>query len=59
MSDLIDDLHIIVRVLTEDGYPSKYADSIVNAINTLKQQTNRIKELEGYSILEDVDCFCE
>lgn len=59
MSDLIDDLHIVIRVLTEDGYPSKYADSIVKAIYTLEQQANRIKEFERSSIFEDAECYCE
>lgn len=59
MSDLIDDLHIIVRVLMEDGYPSKYADSIVKAIYTLEQQAQKIKEFERSSIFEDADCYCD
>lgn len=52
MSDLIDDLNIVVRVLIEDGYPSKYADSVQQAIT-------RISELERSSNYEDVDCYCE
>lgn len=52
MSDLIDELHIVMRVLTEDGYPSKYVDSVQQAIN-------RLKNLENTFVLEDVDCYCE
>lgn len=59
MSDLIDKLDIVVRVLIEDGYPSEYADSVVNAICKLEQQAERIKELENSLDLEDADCYCE
>lgn len=59
MTDLIDDLDIIARVLMEDGYPSKYANSVVNAICKLEQQADRIKELESCLITEDADCYCD
>lgn len=52
MSNLIDDLNIVVRVLIEDGYPAKYANSVQQAIT-------RISELEGSLVLDDVDCYCE
>ena len=59
MSDLIDNLDIVVRVLTEDGYPSEYARSVVTAIHILEQQAKKIKELEGFSATDDADCYCE
>lgn len=59
MSDLIDDLYIIMRVLMEDGYPSKYVNSIAKAIYTLEQQAQKIKDIERYSNFEDADCYCE
>lgn len=59
MSDLIDDLHIIMRVLMEDGYPFKYSNSIANAIRKLEEQATRIKELEGSLIQTDFECYCE
>lgn len=59
MSDLIENLDIVVRVLTEDGYPSEYASSVVTAIHILEQQANRIKELEGSLIQTDFECYCE
>lgn len=59
MSDLIDDLHIVMRVLMEDGYPAKYANSVTKAICKLEQQADRIKILESSSVTEDADCYCE
>lgn len=59
MTDLIDDLYIVVRVLTEDGYPSRYANSVANAIYKLERQADRIKELEGSLIQTDFECYCE
>lgn len=59
MSDLIDDLNIVMRVLIEDGYPSNYADSVANAIYMLERQANRIKEFESSIVTDDVDCYCE
>ena len=59
MSDLIDTLNIVMRVLIEDGYPSKYADSVAKAIYKLEWQTSKIKDLESYIITDDVDCYCE
>lgn len=59
MSDLIYNLDIIVRVLTEDGYPSEYANSVVNAIHIIEQQADRIKELEGSLIQADFECYCD
>lgn len=59
MSDLIDDLNIVMRVLMEDGYPSEYANTIANAIYTLERQAKRIKELEGSLIQTDFECYCE
>ena len=59
MSDLIDTLNIVMRVLIEDGYPSKYADSVADAIYKLEWQASKIKDLESYIITDDVDCYCE
>lgn len=59
MSDLIDNLDIVVRVLIEDGYPSEYANSVVNAIHILEQQAKRIDELEGSLIQADFECYCD
>lgn len=59
MSDLIDNLYIVVRVLNEDGYPAKYANSVMDAIFKLEHQAKRIKELEGFSATDDADCYCE
>lgn len=59
MTDLIDSLNIVYRVLTEDGYPSKYADSVAEAMYTLERQEKRIMELESSSTTDDADCYCE
>lgn len=59
MSDLIDDLNIVMRVLIEDGYPSKYADNVANAIYTLERQADRIKELERSLIQTDFEYYCD
>ena len=59
MSDLIDDLHDVMRILMEDAYPAKYAYSVSKAICTLEQQAARIKELEGSLIQTDFECYCE
>lgn len=59
MSDLIDELNIVVRVLIEDGYPSEYANSVANAIHILERQAARIKELEGALIQTDFECYCD
>lgn len=59
MSDLIENLDIVVRVLIEDGYPSKYADSVAEAMYTLERQEKRIIELESSSTTDDADCYCE
>lgn len=52
MSDLIDKLDIVVRVLIEDGYPSDYANSVQQAIF-------KIIELESHLEQADFDCYCE
>lgn len=59
MSDLIDDLNIVVRVLIEDGYPAKYAKSVTNAIYKLEEQADRIKEFERCLMQKDFECYCE
>lgn len=59
MSDLIDNLDIVVRVLTEDGYPSEYANSVANAIHIIERQADRIKELERSLIQADFECYCD
>lgn len=59
MDNLIDDLYLVFKVLEEDGYPSEYANTVANAIHTLKEQSNRIKELEMSSPEPDFDCYCE
>lgn len=55
MSDLIDKLNTVVRVLIEDGYPAEYADSVANAIYMLERQAERIKELEDSLFQKDFE----
>ena len=59
MSDLIDNLDIVMRVLIEDGYPSEYADSVANAIYIIERQADRINELERSLIQTDFEYYCD
>lgn len=59
MSELIDSLNIVFRILTEDGYPSEYANTVANAIYTLERQEEKIKILESSLVQADFECYCE